>query len=75
MVTVTTGDPEDMTNIADAIKSSSLIAAEACFESDPSPKNERFWCNIWCNTNPKKGAGATQVQHQKGLKRDKKGQK
>lgn len=36
-----------------------MDAAEACFEVDPTPQMEKFWCNIWCNTEPKKGV----VQH------------
>ena len=67
-----------MTNIADAIKKSLLIAAEACFESDPSPKNEKRLLKMYntlYNTNSKKGPCTTHVQHQKGTKRDEKGRK
>jgi len=45
-----------------------LTAAEACFEMDPTPKQEKNWCNIWSNMEPKKGLSATVVQQQKQTK-------
>jgi hypothetical protein len=45
--------------IMDDLRINLLDAAEACFELNPCPKIERWWCNIWCNTEPKKGV----VQH------------
>lgn len=50
------------------LKTNLMVAAEATFEADPYPRHEKKWCNIWCNTEPEKGAGATQVQHQKQIK-------
>ena len=50
-------------------------AAEACFESDPSPNIEKWTENLYnklYNSRLKKVAGTTHVQHQK---RDKRKQK
>ncbi len=55
------------------VRENLLVAAEACFEMDPTPSHEAWIeklsteqrCNIWCNTKLKNALGATLVQHKK----------
>jgi len=61
-----------------SVRENLLVAAEACFEMDPTPIHEAWLeklsseraenkthkrCNIWCNTGLKNTLGATLVQH------------